>query len=108
MLVKKVAVKPDSTMAPSRATPSDEPSCWPVNCSPPASPLPEASTEDWTTLPSWEAISPIPTPSTAIAMRKLGLSSSGSIVAISKAAAIAAVARPDAHDRPDGVAARQP
>ena len=57
-------MSPDSTIAPSRATPSEEPSCWPVNCSPPASPRPEASTEDWTTLPSWEASSPIPTPST--------------------------------------------
>ena len=54
-----------------------------MNCSPPASPRPEASTEDCTTLPSWEASSPIPTPSTAIDQAKLELSSSGSIVASS-------------------------
>ena len=81
-------------MAPSRATPSDEPSCWPVNCSPPASPRPEASTEDCTTLPSWEAMSPMPTPSTAIDQAKPELSSSGSIVARSKTVATMLVASP--------------
>ena len=94
MLDTNVDVSPDSTMAPSRATPSDEPSCWPVNCRPPASPRPEASTEDCTTLPSWEAISPIPTPSAAIDQAKPELSSSGSIVARSMTAATMLVARP--------------
>ena len=65
-----------------------------MNCSPPASPRPEASTEDCTTLPSWEAISPMPTPSAAIDQGKPGLSSSGSIVARSKTAATMLVASP--------------
>ena len=60
------SVRPASTIAPMRATPSEEPSCWPVYWRPPASPRPEASTDDCTTLPSWDAMSPIPTPSTAI------------------------------------------
>ena len=94
MLETNAVVSPDSTIAPSRATPSDEPSCWPVNCRPPASPRPEASTEDWTTFPSWDVISPMPTPSTAIDQRKLGLFSSGSIVARIMTVATAAVARP--------------
>ena len=94
MLDTNALVSPDSTIAPSRATPSDEPSCWPVNCSPPASPRPEASTEDCTTLPSWEASSPMPTPSTAIAHAKLDSSSSGLMVARSNRAATMASTRP--------------
>ena len=94
MLDTNVLVSPDRTIAPSRATPTDEPSCWPVNCRPPASPRPDASTDDCTTLPSWEAISPIPTPSTAIDHANAESSSSGSIVARSITVAIVAVARP--------------
>ena len=45
-------------------------------------------------MPSWEAISPIPTPSSAIDQAKLELSSSGSIVAMSRTAAAMLVARP--------------
>ena len=66
----KALVRPVSTIAPMNATPREEPSCWPVNCSPPASLRPDSSTEDWITLPSWEIIRPIPTPRTAIPMAK--------------------------------------
>ena len=94
MLDTNALVSPESTIAPSRATPMDDPSCWPVNCSPPASPRPDASTEDCTTLPSWEASRPMPTPSTAIAHAKLDSSSSGLIVASSRTAATMDSARP--------------
>ena len=61
--------------------PSEEPSCCAVFCRPPASLRSSSPTADWTTLPSWETIRPMPTPSTPIATRKAALSSSGSIVA---------------------------
>ena len=64
-------------MAPMSATPSEDPSCWPVYCRPPASPRPEASTDDCTTLPSWDTMSPIPTPSTAMPRAKERSSSVG-------------------------------
>ena len=80
-LEMKVLVRPISTMAPMSATPSDEPSCWPVYWSPPASLRPDSSTEDWTTLPSWEIIRPIPTPSTAMPMANPALDRVGLIVA---------------------------
>ena len=83
MVETNVVVRPARTIAPMRATPSDEPSCCPVNCRPPASPRPEASTDDWTTRPSCDAISPIPAPSTPIDAAKARSARSGLIVASS-------------------------
>ena len=80
-------VRPARTIAPMSATPSDEPSCCPVYCRPPASPRPDASTDDCTTLPSCDAMSPIPTPSKAIETAKPASLSCGSIVATSTSAA---------------------
>ena len=71
-LEMNVLVRPIRTMAPMSATPSDEPSCCPVYWRPPASLRPDSSTDDWTTLPSWETIKPIPIPSTPIPMAKPG------------------------------------
>ena len=82
------------TMAPMSATPSDEPSCWDVYCRPPASLRPEASTEDWTTLPSWDARRPMPTPSRAIERLNAGPSSSGSMPAMRTTMAAAPMTRP--------------
>ena len=101
-------VRPARTMAPIRATPSDEPSCCPVYCRPPASPRPEASTEDCTTLPSWEAISPIPTPSTAIETAKPMSARSGCTVASSATDADDGGDQAGLHDRPHGVSGREP
>ena len=83
-----------STIDPMRATPSDDPSCWPVYCRPPASPRPEASTEDCTTLPSWETMSPMPTPSSAMDALNAPSARVGWIVASSATAATSVVHRP--------------
>ena len=79
MVVTNVLARPAMTMAPMSATPSDEPSCCEVYCSPPASLRPEASTDDCTTLPSCEASRPMPTPRRAIELVNAQPSSSGSI-----------------------------
>ena len=93
-LVTNAPVRPTAPSTPMRATPSDEPSCCPVYWRPPASPRPDASTDDWTTRPSCEAISPIPTPRTAIDAAKARSLRSGVIVASSMNPATAVVARP--------------
>ena len=81
-------------MAPMSATPSEEPSCCPVNCRPPASPRPDASTDDWTTSPSCDAMRPMPAPRTAIPIAKAASARSGWIVARSARQATTARPRP--------------
>ena len=76
------------------ATPSDEPSCWLVYCNPPASLRPDSSTDDWTTLPNWEIIRPMPTPSTAIPMANPALESVGLIVVSRMSEPISVTMRP--------------
>ena len=87
-------VSPISTIAPMNATPSAEPSCWPVNCSPPASLRPDSSTDDWMTLPSWEIIRPIPTPSTPMRQREPGVGEVGLDRREQRARRRAMIARP--------------
>ena len=74
--------------------PSDEPSCCPVNWRPPASLRPDASTDDWTTLPSWDARSPMPRPKAPIAIAKPRSFNSGSIVARRMTEARPVITRP--------------
>ncbi len=95
MFETKLLVSPDRTTAPMSATPSDEPSCWPVNWRPPASPRPETSTEACTTLPSWEARKPMPTPSSAIDSAKAASLRVGWIVPRSTMMAASVIHRPE-------------
>ncbi len=91
----KTLVRPVRTIAPISATPSEEPSCCPVYCRPPASPRPDASTDDCTTLPSWETMSPIPTPSRAIDVANRASVIVGCTVAMSMSTASAVVVTPN-------------
>ena len=79
--VENDAARPLITIAPISAVPSEAPSCCAVYWRPPASLRSSSPTADCTTLPSWETISPMPTPSTAIAIANGVVSISGSIVA---------------------------
>ena len=79
-LALNAAASPVITIAPISAVPSELPSCWAVYWRPPASLRSSSSTADCTTLPSCETTSPIPTPSTAIAIAKSSVSICGSIV----------------------------
>jgi hypothetical protein len=93
-LVVKAEINPVITIAPSTAVPSEEPSCCAVFWRPPASLRSRSSTEDWTTFPSWDTISPMPSPSTPIAIRKAVLSSSASTVSSRSRTATRAIASP--------------
>ena len=104
----KALVRPVSTIAPISATPREEPSCCPVYCRPPASARPEASTEDCTTLPSWDAMRPIPTPRIAIETANPASLSSGSIVASRISTASTVVVEPGPDDPAHREAGRQP
>lgn len=66
------------------AVPSEEPNCCAVFCSPPASLRASSPTLDCTTLPSCEASSPIPKPSSAIASANWRSSICGRMVASSQ------------------------
>ena len=76
-----------------RAVPSAEPRFCAVNWSPPTSLRSSSPTLDWTTLPSCEASSPVPTPTRAMAPANCASSMTGSMVASSHTTATARVTR---------------
>ncbi len=65
MPVRNDAVSAEMSTAPASAVPIDAPSWVPVFCRPPTSPLCSSGTADTVTLPSCEAIAPIPAPASS-------------------------------------------
>ena len=104
MLLENPVISPVMTTAPISAVPSEAPSCCAVYCRPPASPRSSSPTDDCTTLPSWETIRPMPTPSTAMAIANGTVSMSGSIVESSRAQRDEQQPEADADDRRGGKA----
>ena len=63
--VRNEAVSAEMSTAPASAVPIEAPSWVPVFWIPPTSPLCSSGTADTVTLPSWEAIEPIPAPASS-------------------------------------------